>query len=62
MDNNIPHSIPKDSPLYGYGRILGRRWSDLEFEDQCAVRLGCRQGVLTLDAARRVVPVQTGRS
>lgn len=46
--------MDKSSPLRPYGLILGRRWSDLEFEDQAAVRLGLRQGVLALDADRRV--------
>ena len=54
MANTTSHSIRQSSPLLGYGLILGRRWSDLEFEDQAAVRQGLRQGILTLDADRRV--------
>jgi len=62
MDNNSPRSTTQSSPLHGYGLILGRRWSDLEFEDRAAVRLGLRRGLLTLDADRRVRPVQVARS
>lgn len=57
MDNNPFHS--KSSPLRPYNLILGRRWSDLEFEARCAVRQGLRAGLLTLDSERRVRAVQT---
>jgi len=53
------NSTPTPSALRPYALLLGRRWSDLEFEQQAAVRKGLREGVLTLDSDRRVRPVHS---
>lgn len=46
MDNNI---------IKGIQKFVGRRFSDLEFEEQAAVRLGCRRGIVIIDPVTRQV-------
>ena len=50
MDNNI---------IKGIQKFIGRRFSDLEFEEQAAVRLGCRNGIVTVDPITRRVQTPT---
>lgn len=46
MDSNTVKAIQK---------FIGRKFSDLEFEEQAAVRLGCRNGIVTIDPVTRRV-------
>jgi hypothetical protein len=46
--------MDRNSPLRPYNLLLGRRWSELEFEEQAAFRKGRSLGLLTLDAQKRV--------
>jgi hypothetical protein len=45
MNNNSP---TQTSPLAPYKHLIGREWSNLEFEQQCHVRRGLREGILTM--------------
>jgi hypothetical protein len=66
MDNTTKRRLGLDPTQYSH--LLGRRWNDLEVEQQAHVRSLMRAGLVSLRcdgvplAGRYVVAVQPGRS